>query len=797
MTPANPDKIDIQGTAPTIQDKMHSRGTSANQDKTDSHGTTPANQDKTGSHGMPPANRDKTESQRKPPANQDKTESQRKTPANQDKTESQRKTPTNQNKTHQRKTSCNRERHLQWDLRSAANHAARGDEHGDWSDSQQEDHFARPPSDMEEDILDPDDDDADWRPLVLPSPPARRKKQGAPPLPRRLKSKEGEWQSPPTPPSSSPVEKRKRGRQPKYNIASLVCSQCSKTMSSRQAVISHLYTQHGICVPGTEHFHVAKKLAYVRKKGDELCNTTDCEFRAVGVTHTAAVKRKRTEQALEDDSSMEGNNTKQQERKSDQSTDSQSASSNSEEEASVDTARNEEEGAGDSELRAVGRRRKGLRRGRRKGTEDEGRLCEVCGASFTDRKKLYMHRQNCQSTVCQLCGREVKRIKTHMMRHQQNKRFQCPRCPKTFPFRNNLQQHLVYHNDEWPHVCEVCGMRYREKSRLNDHLRTHTGLKPYKCAQCDAAFTRSRGLRDHQRVHTGEKPYGCHVCGRKFSSTGNLAAHRRKVHKMEPLPCNHYSEKNTLWRLTQDRFAESQQKQDESTVDPALMEVKRFSAIQPSLADGQQAQYADGANPAVNKMRTFSALQCNLVDSQQTQYEDAANPAPSEVRSFDAVQHSLADSQQTPYKDIANPAPSEVRSFDAVQHSLADSQQTQYEPAATPALNSMKVSFNPMVGTLPLEYGARNVAAPEQLLGSVVLNQHFSQYPGHTLWHTKLLSSALSVVLAFFGWHTWKMWVGVMRVCPAVAKTFHVGIFAGTCWSKIFYTAWWWHLYCM
>ena len=608
-------------------------------------------------------------------------------------------TSASQDKTHQQKTIRRREHHLQWDLRSTANRASQEDQQDDCSDVQ-EDGFPDQQSDTEDDILD-QDDNTDWRPLAPPSPPTRRKKQGEPPPQQRLESNEDcldrdldkDRKSLQLP--TSPVKKRKRGRQPKYNIASLVCSQCNKTMSSRQAVISHLYTQHGICVPGTERFHMAKKLAYKKNKGDRPADFGDSEFRAVGVTHRA-VRRKRSEQGvqskeqgvLEEDSSTD--NARQQERKPDQNADSQNSSSDSEEGNSLDVAK-DVEGSGESDLGMVARR-KGFRRGRQKGTDDEGRLCEVCGASFTDRKKLYMHRQNCQSTVCQLCGREVKRIKTHMMRHQENKRFKCPKCPKTFPFRTNLEQHLVYHNDERPHVCEVCGMRYREKSRLNDHLRTHTGLKPYKCTQCDAAFTRSRGLRDHQRVHTGEKPYGCHVCGRKFSSTGNLAAHRRKVHKMEPLPCNYYSEKNTLWRLTQERFAEIQQKQDESTTNHAPNEVKCVNAVQYSLAD-----------------------------------KSATNLSLNEVKCVNGVQYSLADEPAT------NRALNEVKCSDAVQHSVADCQQKQYEGASNPSLNSVKMSFNAAVGMLPSEYGAGNVAPSEQLSGSVMLNQHFSPYPGHSL----------------------------------------------------------------
>ena len=162
-------------------------------------------------------------------------------------------------------------------------------------------------------------------------------------------------------------------------------------------------------------------------------------------------------------------------------------------------------------------------------------LCPTCGVKFENRNRLYHHHRRCAWKVCHLCGKSVKNLDNHLMRHNAPRRFPCKHCPKGFISRGRLRAHLRRHKGERTFCCEICGKCFFERGPLAEHLLLHAGSKPFKCHLCDSAFTRGRGLKDHMRVHTGEKPYKCHICNRPFSSTGNLAAHRRKVHKMEPL----------------------------------------------------------------------------------------------------------------------------------------------------------------------------------------------------------------------------------------------------------------------
>ena len=162
-------------------------------------------------------------------------------------------------------------------------------------------------------------------------------------------------------------------------------------------------------------------------------------------------------------------------------------------------------------------------------------LCPTCGVKFENRNRLYHHHRRCAWKVCHLCGKSVKNLDNHLMRHNAPRRFPCKHCPKGFISRGRLRAHLRRHRGERTFCCEICGKCFFERGPLAEHLLLHAGCKPFKCHLCDSAFTRGRGLKDHMRVHTGEKPYKCHICNRPFSSTGNLAAHRRNIHKMEPL----------------------------------------------------------------------------------------------------------------------------------------------------------------------------------------------------------------------------------------------------------------------
>lgn len=142
-----------------------------------------------------------------------------------------------------------------------------------------------------------------------------------------------------------------------------------------------------------------------------------------------------------------------------------------------------------------------------KQTEHEELTCQICNKIYKGALSLRKHISSTHRKpykVCEVCGKHVKDIKLHKLKHGE-KSFRCEVCQKMFTSRRQL---LV-------------------------HERIHSGKKPYKCKHCGQAFTQAGSRKIHERIHTNERPFICENCGKGFISSGVMRMHKKKCRKSD------------------------------------------------------------------------------------------------------------------------------------------------------------------------------------------------------------------------------------------------------------------------
>uniref|UniRef100_A0A087XT33 Transcription factor E4F1 n=2 Tax=Poecilia formosa TaxID=48698 RepID=A0A087XT33_POEFO len=84
-------------------------------------------------------------------------------------------------------------------------------------------------------------------------------------------------------------------------------------------------------------------------------------------------------------------------------------------------------------------------------------------------------------------------------------------------------------NQEGRYICHLCEKTFKTTNILRTHMKTHSDQKNFSCSLCGTSFRTKGSLIRHNRRHTDERPYRCTLCGQSFRESGALTRHLKSL----------------------------------------------------------------------------------------------------------------------------------------------------------------------------------------------------------------------------------------------------------------------------
>uniref|UniRef100_A0A3Q1EZ26 Transcription factor E4F1 n=1 Tax=Acanthochromis polyacanthus TaxID=80966 RepID=A0A3Q1EZ26_9TELE len=84
-------------------------------------------------------------------------------------------------------------------------------------------------------------------------------------------------------------------------------------------------------------------------------------------------------------------------------------------------------------------------------------------------------------------------------------------------------------NQEGRYICQLCEKTFKTTNILRTHMKTHSDQKNFSCDLCGTSFRTKGSLIRHNRRHTDERPYRCTLCGQSFRESGALTRHLKAL----------------------------------------------------------------------------------------------------------------------------------------------------------------------------------------------------------------------------------------------------------------------------
>ncbi|OXA39977.1 hypothetical protein Fcan01_25268 [Folsomia candida] len=158
--------------------------------------------------------------------------------------------------------------------------------------------------------------------------------------------------------------------------------------------------------------------------------------------------------------------------------------------------------------------------------------CPKCPKTFKTKSHLKTYLVTHDGLVkCKICGKILKNLNSlplHLSYTHGKESLPCDQCGRQFKCPRNLRRHVnAAEHAENPvrYYCTLCGKETKNKTDLDRHIGSHTTEKIYKCATCGLSFSQNSLLNLHQQRSHKEKSdrtvYTCKLCPRTFlSNTG-------------------------------------------------------------------------------------------------------------------------------------------------------------------------------------------------------------------------------------------------------------------------------------
>lgn len=175
--------------------------------------------------------------------------------------------------------------------------------------------------------------------------------------------------------------------------------------------------------------------------------------------------------------------------------------------------------------------------------------CEICKKTYLTLKKLKkhlkLHGDNGNLTIkCKYCNHHVSNkddLEEHEKQNHLTKLF-CNECQSELlkdPNANIKCKHKRPQNKiTESFICSNCGKKFASKMALGNHEQSKCGEKPpHKCNVCNKSYNTLASLKIHASVHTGDKPHLCKFCGKAFRTLGQVKIHERQHSGEKPFKC--------------------------------------------------------------------------------------------------------------------------------------------------------------------------------------------------------------------------------------------------------------------